>query len=485
MKKKKLSLLVKLLLWINLISLMVIVTLSSTTMIKMMEGEEKMLANDMENFVKFASLASGDYIWNLNTPLLDTTAEQLLENPSLEAVSFYDAKNVAIVTKNKKDSGFQTANDKAKKELYRTLKQPINFGPKKDTIGNIEVTYNLKSVEEIKNEFLKSTFIGTILAQIFLGLFLFFILKKTTISLQLIGEKLKVVSEKNQLSSEVVQKISEEVSSASTEQASSIQETVATLDEISSMINTAVEGSLNSTKKAEESLKIAEGGKLVVGRMIKSMEEIDQSNNTIMEEIKKGNERMAGIAKVISEISQKTTIINDIVFQTKLLSFNASVEAARAGEHGKGFAVVAEEVGNLAQMSGKASNEISQMLGTSINTVNNIILETNESIQVLFKMGNEKIKEGVAIADECGKVLDDVVENAEVVRSMMKEVSVASMEQSTGMKNIASAMNQLDQTTLNNSNTAQKSFQSSKELSVQVIDLKNTVGELEYEIFGS
>jgi methyl-accepting chemotaxis protein len=310
-------------------------------------------------------------------------------------------------------------------------------------------------------------------------------LKKTTISLQLIGEKLKVVSEKNQLSSEVVQKISEEVSSASTEQASSIQETVATLDEISSMINTAVEGSLNSTKKAEESLKIAEGGKLVVGRMIKSMEEIDQSNNTIMEEIKKGNERMAGIAKVISEISQKTTIINDIVFQTKLLSFNASVEAARAGEHGKGFAVVAEEVGNLAQMSGKASNEISQMLGTSINTVNNIILETNESIQVLFKMGNEKIKEGVAIADECGKVLDDVVENAEVVRSMMKEVSVASMEQSTGMKNIASAMNQLDQTTLSNTNSAHRSFQNSKELAMQSKELNEVVIELDAEIFGS
>ena len=60
----------------------------------------------------------------------------------------------------------------------------------------------------------------------------------------------------------------------------------------------------------------------------------------------------------MEQIKDKVNIINDIVFQTKLLSFNASVEAARAGENGKGFAVVAEEVGNLASVSGKAANEI-------------------------------------------------------------------------------------------------------------------------------
>ena len=74
---------------------------------------------------------------------------------------------------------------------------------------------------------------------------------------------------------------------------------------------------------------------------------------------------------LISEIGNKTKVINDIVFQTKLLSFNASVEAARAGEHGKGFSVVAEEVGNLAHMSGNSAKEITQLLESSINRVNN------------------------------------------------------------------------------------------------------------------
>ncbi len=299
-----------------------------------------------------------------------------------------------------------------------------------------------------------------------------------------IAEKLRGVSQKNQASSEEVKTISEEVSSATQEQASSIQETVTTLDQITSMVNTSVESALNSSIKAEESLNIANEGKGVVKEMIYSMEQIDKSNKDIMEEIKNSNERISSIVKVINEISQKTAVINDIVFQTKLLSFNASVEAARAGENGKGFAVVAEEVGNLAQMSGKASSEISQILGDSIKTVNTIISETNHNIQKLIDVGNSKVKEGVEVAGRCGKVLDEVVDNAALVKTMMNEVSVASREQAEGVKNISLAMNQLDQTTLSNSNTAQRSFQSSKELSVQASELQSNVVELEVEIFG-
>ena len=74
----------------------------------------------------------------------------------------------------------------------------------------------------------------------------------------------------------------------------------------------------------------------------------------------------------IKSIEEKTKVINDIVFQTKLLSFNASVEAARAGEQGKGFAVVAEEVGNLATMSGTSAEEISKLLESSISHIESI-----------------------------------------------------------------------------------------------------------------
>lgn len=485
MQKKKWSLLTRLLIWINCISFVVFLGLASSTMFKMLNGAEKMLAINMDNLVNFAGLAAGDYIWNLNTSVLESTTQQLLQNPSIESVTFFDAKGGVMAKNQRKDSPMAKATEQEKIEKYRTIKIPIIFGDKKETVGFLECIYNLNTVDDVRKDFFKSSLIGTLLAQVFLGLFLFLFLKKTTSVLKITGEKIKVVSEKNQVSSDAVQLISEEVSAATQDQVSSIQETVATLDEISAMITTSVEGAQNSTIKAEESLKLATEGKVVVGRMIQSMEEIDFSNKTIMEEIKKGNEKMSGIVRVIHEITQKTTVINDIVFQTKLLSFNASVEAARAGDQGKGFAVVAEEVGNLAQMSGKASSEISGMLEASINTVNSIIKETNESVQELIKMGNSKVKEGVSIADECGRVLDEVVDIADIVKTMMKEVSVASREQSEGMRNIATAMTKLDQTTLSNYNTSQRSFQSSKELSMQVTELKLTVEELESEIFGT
>jgi methyl-accepting chemotaxis protein len=82
--------------------------------------------------------------------------------------------------------------------------------------------------------------------------------------------------------------------------------------------------------------------------LIHALLEINTTSTTLIEKVTDGNQQIVGIVGMIQEIGNKTKIINDIVFQTKLLSFNASVEAARAGEQGKGFAVVASEVGSLA-----------------------------------------------------------------------------------------------------------------------------------------
>ena len=478
MKKMKWSLIFKLMTWINILSVLIIVGLSFTIMTKMMDGTEKMVVSEMENLANSVKLTSADYVWNLNNDVLKSISNQLLDNKSIESVSFLDTKNV-VITKAEKKAGEATDI-----KSHRKIKLPIIYGADKQTIGHIEVAYNLSKVQDVKKQFLTITFIGIIAAQIIMGLFLYFVLRSTTNKLGFIAEKLRGVSQKNQASSEEVKTISEEVSSSTQEQAASIQETVTTLDQITQMVNTSVDSAQSSSVKAEESHSIATEGKGVVKEMIHSMEQIDKSNKDIMEEIKRSNERISSIVKVINEISQKTTVINDIVFQTKLLSFNASVEAARAGEHGKGFAVVAEEVGNLAQMSGKASNEISQILDESIKTVNAIINETNTNIQRLIDIGNIKVKDGVAVAGRCGKVLDEVVDNAALVKTMMNEVSIASKEQAEGVKNIALAMNQLDQTTLSNSSTANRSFQSSKELSLQAVELQETVYELEAEIFG-
>jgi methyl-accepting chemotaxis protein len=113
----------------------------------------------------------------------------------------------------------------------------------------------------------------------------------------------------------------------------------------------------------------------------------------------------------IQDISKKTELINDIVFQTKLLSFNASVEAARAGEQGKGFSVVAEEVGNLATMSGNAANEITSMLGASIQKVSKIVENSQNLMSSLIKKSRSKIEMGHQTSVDCSVALEEIVKN--------------------------------------------------------------------------
>lgn len=182
---------------------------------------------------------------------------------------------------------------------------------------------------------------------------------------------------------------SEELSQAVSEQAASLQETSASVEEMSSMVNRNAEGAKRSRDVAGTSSDIATKGKETVQDMISAMLSINDANTNIMTQVTDSNQKIGEIVTVIGEIANKTKVINDIVFQTKLLSFNASVEAARAGEHGKGFAVVAEEVGNLAQMSGNAAKEISTMLEGSIHRVQSIVSETKTKVE-LMSIGRKK-----------------------------------------------------------------------------------------------
>lgn len=117
--------------------------------------------------------------------------------------------------------------------------------------------------------------------------------------------------------------------------------------------------------------------------MLDSIKNIGAANERAGREIGASARHFADIVKVIEEIGSKTKVINDIVFQTKILSFNASVEAARAGEHGKGFTVVAEEVGKLAAMSGVAAHEIGELLSGSIQKVDAIVKDTQTKVKIL------------------------------------------------------------------------------------------------------
>lgn len=277
---------------------------------------------------------------------------------------------------------------------------------------------------------------------------------------------------------------SEELSQAATEQAASLEETAASIEEMNSMVQKNAENAQRTSDLSHSSSITAEKGQKVIKDMISAIDDISASNNTIMVQIDDSNRKISEIVNVISEIGEKTKVINDIVFQTKLLSFNASVEAARAGEHGKGFAVVAQEVGSLAQMSGNAAMEISSMLEDSIKKVEDIVNETKQKVSSLVTVGKSKVEAGGKIAKECGQVFEEIVHNVNSVTQMAGEISTACQEQAQGVQEITKAMSQLDQVTQTNAATSEEAASSAEELSSKADSLRSVVKILQTTIHG-
>jgi methyl-accepting chemotaxis protein len=274
-----------------------------------------------------------------------------------------------------------------------------------------------------------------------------------------------------------VSETGQDLAQSSTQQAAALQQTVASIEQVSAMVGKNAENAKRSAGVSEASHQAATRGKDVVQEMIGSIHEISQSNDEIFKQVEQSN-------REISEIGNKTKVINDIVFQTKLLSFNASVEAARAGEQGKGFAVVAEEVGNLAAMSGKAAKDISDMLAESLSKVEGIVNNTASRVESLIQSGKSKVDAGTQVAQKCGQVLDEIVGNVGDLKRMVQEISTASHEQAQGVEEITKAMSQLDQVTHRNSSASQKSSEAAHQLSGQAVELKALVAALTFQVRG-
>ena len=275
-----------------------------------------------------------------------------------------------------------------------------------------------------------------------------------------------------------------DLSSSSLEQAAAIQETSAAINETTSMIAKSAENSNKSADVSRISQATAVEGLKATQAMMDSMEEIERSTNEIRSFIEKNALEFAHISKVIADIGSKTQVINEIVFQAKLLSFNASVEATRAGEHGKGFAVVADEVGKLAQMSGSAAQEISGMLDSSIIKVDEIVKSTQTKMENILDINRQKLEVGKSNSHRCKDVIEEIVSNASGVGEMILEISHATQEQAPGITEINKAMNEIDHSAKLNSSTSQKTAAFSAELKEQVVELRNEIRDLEKIVYG-
>lgn len=274
------------------------------------------------------------------------------------------------------------------------------------------------------------------------------------------------------------------LSLAAADQASAIQQSASAVEEIRAMIQRNSDNSVESAKVSAQSKEEATAGNRSVKEMISSMQEINSSNQEIQTAIETSNSKIGEIVHVIKEIEQKTKVINDIVSQTKLLSFNASVEAARAGENGKGFAVVAEEIGNLATMSGTAAHEISSLLAQSTSKVNDIVQETTTRVSTLMQGARGKIDRGTEVADTCGRVLEKIVGHADELSQMVESISSASQEQAKGISEIVSAIQQLEAATQANAVEVNRTTTAAEHLGEQVKSLNRSGQRLDTLIRG-
>jgi methyl-accepting chemotaxis protein len=323
---------------------------------------------------------------------------------------------------------------------------------------------------------------GSVLLALFLG---FLVSSNLSTALGKLAQRLADGANAVAAASRQISEGSTEASASATETAAALQETVSSIDEVNAMVAKNADNAKRSFDTSTASKEAAARGKQAVDRMLASIDDISRSNGDIMVQTEQGNQEISSIVKVIAEIGNKTKVINDIVFQTKLLSFNASVEAARAGEHGKGFAVVAEEVGNLAQMSGNAAKEISQLLEESIRKVESTVTETQSKIERLIAAGRDKIEAGTVTARHCGESLDEIVRQVGELNHMVNEISSASREQAQGVQEITKALSQIDQGMQQSTTVAGQSAAASEDLSRQAASLKEVVGELTATVHGA
>jgi methyl-accepting chemotaxis protein len=268
------------------------------------------------------------------------------------------------------------------------------------------------------------------------------------------------------------------LSASSEQQAASMEETSSTMNEIDAMVTRNMEESNKSSTLASDSFTEVNSGADKIKEMINAVVGIQACNEKIEMKIDASNEKMSEIVSIIRTIGEKTKVIDDIVFQTKLLSFNASVEAARAGEHGKGFSVVAEEVGNLAQMSGKASTEICDMLETSVVAVGKVGEEQKREMEVLIAESRKSIQHGINLGEESRVILESIVSNIDSLQGSIKEIASASAEQSSGVTEISKAIVEVNNATRENSRMSHESATISSDLNENILDLNTVLDQL-------
>ena len=257
---------------------------------------------------------------------------------------------------------------------------------------------------------------------------------------------------------------SQKLSIVGQSQSQSIRQTASAMTEMNEMIQSNSESAKESAELADRAKQFAEQGLRTITQLNDVMREIEKTQTKANETFESNIQKLYAVNSIVSKISDKSLVINEIVFQTKLLSFNASVEAARAGEAGKGFAVVADEVGKLARHSGEAAVEITHIVDSSKHQVT----ELSESIRHELGQISQEIKmaveQGLKHAEESLDKLHQLVELSTQSSEMAHKISHATDEQFKGSRDAMSALRVFENTSLEMTTVMQMTDQRAKEL---------------------
>ena len=262
-------------------------------------------------------------------------------------------------------------------------------------------------------------------------------------------DKLKETMQAVVTSTSAIQSGTHEISTASDDlsrrteqQAASLEETAAALDEITATVRKSAESARHAREVVASADQDAKKSAVVVRQAVEAMD---------------------AIAKSSGQIGQIIGVIDEIAFQTNLLALNAGVEAARAGDAGRGFAVVASEVRALAQRSADAAKEIKALISTS-------------TTQVDF---------GVKLVAETGKSLERIIAQVTEINGVVAEIAAGALEQATGLQQVNTAMNQMDQSTQQNATMVEESTAASHSLSQETTQLSALIDRFQLGQGGS